>query len=1084
MGGSVTPTSCSILIGCFGLLAGAQTQAEVNVPLEKQNIAVARQLPATEVVDLIGNKDYLFDVTQKSVDVALTIDDPSGNSFGPYNSPLTDYGWEQILFTPTSTGPHTLTLFVVDESNVSGRIDVQIRDLTLTAAERAAYDGITAAARSDLSSDSARIAALASYRTAQEALDPHTHQRSRAFLQHAVSRVFELRELPGEAVRNYALAALEYTDIGEEELALWMRYRQASMETYRNRHAASRLLLDEILQRAESIDNARLVSAAENYIGVNYYYEGNFDEAELWILRSLDTLRKTDFVHEQATTLYNLGWIRLQAGDADRSLGYFERALAIETELGDVDEQIDTHLSIATVHHNTGDCGRSVAELNKAWTMARERQNRRQLTRIMSRAGSCYSALGNHRAATSLFARAAELAAGTEDHRERAEALSQLGDNHQVVGSFEDALAAHRAALAIQKTIDDREGAARSLIRITQALMDLGRLDAAKDSLAESRRALQPVSTKLGTAELHLVSGVLFHHLQEIEKAEKALAEARAHFEELQNTEGQYRALLELGRLFFSQDSDVAAHYLDTAISIAESARNRVARPELRARFLATQAEVYFLRAMLEADRFLSRGLEDSLARSFAAINQGRARTLIEEREGLSAALVDGDLDKRSLSAQKRLTAKLLALQDLKNDPDGSARLIAKLEADVELLQLELDALDQEAVTTRGTSRPQSFDRESVQALQMQLSADAAILQYAFHGDEGLAWLVTRDEIAVERIRNVELIESDVQEFYARIAQRRPYRDVGERLSARLLSLLEAAPEVTRLLVVPDGSLHYVPFAALQHPSTGSMLVDTIETSYLPGPFLLEYDSSNTPIKRIAVLADAVFSADDERVGSATEHEQPVPTDFGDMTTMLLERSEPRQRLPFTALEASSIAELGDATDIETGFRVSASTLQRQLAARPDALHVATHGVANMEHPQLSGLVFSTVSPGGEPTEGFFSLSDIYRLNGVPGLVVLSACDTAIGEHIGSEGLMSITRAFVQRGARDVVGTLWKVADRSTAVVMQAFYEELLAERQRPATALRSAQLQIRESRRWRHPYYWAGFTATTVVSN
>jgi CHAT domain-containing protein len=121
--------------------------------------------------------------------------------------------------------------------------------------------------------------------------------------------------------------------------------------------------------------------------------------------------------------------------------------------------------------------------------------------------------------------------------------------------------------------------------------------------------------------------------------------------------------------------------------------------------------------------------------------------------------------------------------------------------------------------------------------------------------------------------------------------------------------------------------------------------------------------------------------------------------------------------------------------------------------------------------------VFSLVDPQGRPRNGFLPAYEVYNLRLNADLVVLSACQTALGEDIRGEGLVGLTRAFMYAGTPRVVASLWRVPDSATAALMERFYRALLAGNRRPAEALRLAQESVRAERRWSAPYYWAGFT-------
>jgi len=130
----------------------------------------------------------------------------------------------------------------------------------------------------------------------------------------------------------------------------------------------------------------------------------------------------------------------------------------------------------------------------------------------------------------------------------------------------------------------------------------------------------------------------------------------------------------------------------------------------------------------------------------------------------------------------------------------------------------------------------------------------------------------------------------------------------------------------------------------------------------------------------------------------------------------------------------------------------------------------------NSEYPELSGLALSLVDENGKEQDGFLRMHEIYNLRLPADLVVLSACQTALGKEIKGEGLVGLTRGFMHAGAQRVVASLWQVDDLATAELMKHFYRGMLKENLRPAAALRAAQIEVSRSSHWSSPYYWAGF--------
>ena len=140
-------------------------------------------------------------------------------------------------------------------------------------------------------------------------------------------------------------------------------------------------------------------------------------------------------------------------------------------------------------------------------------------------------------------------------------------------------------------------------------------------------------------------------------------------------------------------------------------------------------------------------------------------------------------------------------------------------------------------------------------------------------------------------------------------------------------------------------------------------------------------------------------------------------------------------------------------------------------------IHFASHALVDDQNPGLSSLVLSLVNADGTPQDGLVGLKRIFQLRLRAELVVLSACRTGLGKEVRGEGIVGLTRTFMYAGAARVLVSLWKVDDEATSELMREFYQAMLGPlKQTPGAALRTAQAAMSNHRRWRHPYYWAGF--------
>lgn len=249
---------------------------------------------------------------------------------------------------------------------------------------------------------------------------------------------------------------------------------------------------------------------------------------------------------------------------------------------------------------------------------------------------------------------------------------------------------------------------------------------------------------------------------------------------------------------------------------------------------------------------------------------------------------------------------------------------------------------------------------------------------------------------------------------------------------------------------------------------------------------LLRQDGINKPAppKTITLLADPVFSGDDSRVPRA----QGTTQTSASLVPLQLQRAlsdtgiagSRISRLPGTRREAAAIRALLPAAGYRESldFEARRETRTGAVVAEAGIVYLATHGLLNTVHPELSGLVLSLVDRQGKPKDGFLRLHEIYNLELQAGLVVLSACQTGLGKEVRGEGLIGLTRGFICAGAPRVMASLRKVDDRATAELMAYFYKAIMSDGgQTPAAALRAAQVAMWKSKSRTDPYYWAAFS-------
>jgi CHAT domain-containing protein len=338
------------------------------------------------------------------------------------------------------------------------------------------------------------------------------------------------------------------------------------------------------------------------------------------------------------------------------------------------------------------------------------------------------------------------------------------------------------------------------------------------------------------------------------------------------------------------------------------------------------------------------------------------------------------------------------------------------------------------------------------------------------------------------------MVESSARQVYSLLSQNRcvpdnlEWRQAVAKLSDMVVGPIKKELNGKRLAVVSDGALQYVPLGILAAEDSGAPLITDHEIVALPSASVLavlrsERASRRPPVNSVVVMADPVFDSSDDRVKRVKGELETITSRSTAMLTgehLMRSLADVGQsghlpRLVYSRREAAAILAATPGTRKMAALDFSASRAQATSGtlAHYRIVHFATHAFLDSSHPELSGLVLSLVDPQGKPQNGFLSLEDVYNMNLPADVVVLSACETALGKEIDGEGLVGLTRGFMWAGATRVLASLWKLDDFASAELMKRFYQNMDQKRMTPSTALQMAQLEM--SKEW-SPFYWAGF--------
>ncbi|MEG4072146.1 CHAT domain-containing protein [Microcoleus sp. Pol14C2] len=840
-------------------------------------------------------------------------------------------------------------------------------------------------------------------------------------------------------------------------------------------------------------------------IGIVYSDLGEKQKALEYYNQSLLPSRAVGDRGGEAFTLFSIGLAYSALGEKQKALEYYSQSLPLFRAVGDRSGEARTLIGIGNVYSDLGEKQKALEYYNQSLLLSRAVGDRSGEVLTLNNIGTVYSDLGEKQKALEYCNQTLPLYRAVGDRGGEADSLSNIGQVYLDLGEKQKALEYLNQSLPLFRATGDRSGEARILIRLGDFYFKLGEKQKALKYLNQSLPLFRATGDHSGEARILLGIGRVYSELGEKQKALKYLNQSLL----LSRATGDrsWEALTFYHMAYVKRDQNnlrEALKDIENSLKIIENLRTKIASPELRSSYFATVQDYYefYIDLLMQLHKTNPKSGYDT--RALEASERSRARSLLELlfesnvniREGISPNL---------LQQEKRLQQQLDAIEKQRieavSSPNPNQTKIAEIDKQRLALLEQYEQIQTQIRTASpryaALTQPQPLTLPEIQ--KQILDENTILLQYSLGSYRSYLWVVTSTGLTSYELPKQADIETAARNFRDAITspiQRNIPQQVAE-ASANLgkLILQPAAAQLRnkRLLIVPDGVLHYTPFPALtisksQGQNTNVPLIAKHEIITLPSASSLailrkNYGDRKPPSQTLAILADPVFSPDDERVkGQLT----PVTTEKLEANNLGLNRSLrasdiawPPKRLPFTRQEAQTISSLfpSDSSRQIFDFDASRTTATDGNLVNYQIIHLATHGLANSKNPELSGIVMSMVDDKGNLVNGFLRLTDIFNLKLAASLVVLSACQSGMGQNVKGEGMVGLTRGFMYAGAQRVAVSLWSVDDEGTAVLMQKFYQKMVQQKLAPAAALRAAQIEMMQQEKWKSPYYWAAFT-------
>lgn len=772
-------------------------------------------------------------------------------------------------------------------------------------------------------------------------------------------------------------------------------------------------------------------------------------------------------------------------GDLEKARDDFERNLSSFQQSGFKQHLANTFYNLGSVQMELGDYGKAQQALLKAYELSGELKDRGLAAVALNLLGRLQSDLGNYDVAEDYIQRSSKISEETGERRAVIGSFVYLGQIYEKQGRLDASLEFYRKALKVSQEDGDKSLIATALERIGDIYAAKGDhiQELENQNAALALREAVHVRADIGSSYLRI--GSAYYSQKNMKEADLALAKSVEILEEVGTPGLLWQSLYKRALVF--RDTGKSAdsiRLMKQAVETIENLRNSVELPEQRSSYLEDKVNIYedLVQLLIETK---------DIGGAFEFAERSKARAFLdllsEERINPDRSLNSGQYNKKKLLLAKLVDLSGKIQEESQKDPldkntlRGFKEKQSRLNGDYLRLMVEIR---EENPRYEQLQRPEPLNVRQAQSLA---DSKSAIVEYFVGKKTSTLFLITSSQVRVFKLPGEEKLNGQVYDLLQAIQKPDPALEVSEgsftryrKLAALIYQEVLGPAErllhgKTRIILIPDGPLNYLPFESLltahspaaQDFSALPYLALQYQIQYAPSVSVLSalQDKNRMPRARgrdLIAFGDPVVPGSRKEGGSATD------AAFREWSAYLPD-------LPYARAEVQAISALYPAKQVTIFMNKDASESNVKKAVLDDyrILHFASHGLIDEDQPQFSALV---LNPGDALEDGFLTMREVFDLKLNADLVVLSACKTGLGKQIRGEGLAGLSRAFFTAGASNVLVSLWNVYDQSTADFMTSFYTGLRKHGLSKAAALQDARLQMIHSPKFSHPYYWAPF--------
>ncbi len=871
----------------------------------------------------------LVTVEQQGIDLAI-------DSLGPEEPRATTtdtfsgrWAPEIVLLPAGAAGEHRIEVHPGAGFAAPGRYVIRVEALATATAEEArrvsALAAMCRAGHLSQGSGEERRQSLAIYR---ETLETWRSLDDRRFEAETVYLIAAL-EL---ATRDQQKAAEDYSRARNLWRDLAVPHREAAslqwlgLALYRSgKYGPAREVQEQALALWQSLGDRVGEAGSRNELCLVDQTSGVLPKALDCYQEALVLFRDLGDQSGEANVLNGLGGVYQGLGKTDLALARFDETLALRRTLKDRSGEAQTLINIAVTRRLLGEYQEALRVYRQAREILNEVGDRStQTVFLLNNLGFLYDKLGESKRALSFLEDALKLRRELHDGQGEVIALNNLGDVWLHSGRPDKALEYHQRALKLAQVLKDERQEAVSRLGIGEVQLERGNASVALRELEKALAVLRAQGLPSGEVQALDLKGRALARAGRLKEALAIQQDVPARRRTLGDRVGEAGALQTLAATERSLGlMEAALSHAEEAVARVEELRTGFVSLDLRAAFLSTQQSAYALKIDLlmkqhAADR--SSGYDRA---ALAVSERARARSLLDVLYSGNAvrtsSTIPAELLEQRRSLRYRLSAK--ADQQVKQRSTGGEKTEAQ-QREIETLLTELDSVEAE-IRRLDPQYAAVFDPASlgIEEISKLLGSETLLLEYSLGHDRSYLWAIESGSFRSFVLPPQKKIEALARRYYEELSTVQAGSGQGSTAGAELSSILLSPvwPRETRwrrLVIVPDGALHLLPFSALPAPGSGKPLIETLELIDVPSATtlaLLRQRLEHRPPapKWAAVLADPVFDPDDPRLAT------PSVANRKAAAPQPLARSVPKsslfpvfERLPATRSEAEKIAAL------------------------------------------------------------------------------------------------------------------------------------------------------------------------------